>query len=284
MLGASLRIITTTTLMQISENEMRECLERSGYLLESQVVRGLSTRGFFVEPNQVIRDSKSGKSREIDVVAEYYNYVPEHDRICVKTTFVAEIVNNRYPLILLTPRPVTPNTNIDDHVKFGYTPEPCPFIQHLDIYEDRSPEANNLFSQYCGLSPKKGEKREFMASHSEDLFASLQKVSEYVEEELASFAEWTKRSKGDYWRVFFWHPCLVVGGELYTVRPLENEEPVICATEHAFLEFNWHFGEERRTTAIEVITARALYARIETIVESDISLQERLDQIRKQSQ
>jgi hypothetical protein len=73
-------------------NEVLECLERSGYLLESKIVRALTDQGYFVEPNQVVRDPRTGKSREIDLIAEYYEWQPDHQGLCVKTNFVVEII------------------------------------------------------------------------------------------------------------------------------------------------------------------------------------------------
>jgi hypothetical protein len=57
----------------VSPDELLECLERSGYLLESRIVRELDTRGYFVEPSQVLQDPRTGKSRDIDFIAEYYS-------------------------------------------------------------------------------------------------------------------------------------------------------------------------------------------------------------------
>lgn len=111
----------------IAPDELLRCLERSGYLLESRIVRELDARGFFVEPNQVLQDPRTGKSREIDFVAEYYSYVPEHRNICVKTHFIGEVVKNRLPIVLLTSRPSSPNSNFESYVKFGLSPEPAPF-------------------------------------------------------------------------------------------------------------------------------------------------------------
>ena len=260
----------------ISNDEIRECLERSGYLLESSIVRELGERGFFVEPNQVVLDPRTGKSRELDIVAEHYSYQPDHPRTCVKTHFVAEVVNNKYPVVLLTKRPSTPNSNFESYVKFGCTPEPNDFHKHFDFYEDREPPKERFFSQYCALSSKRGETKELMASHSEDMYASLQKVAEYAEQEVDRFAEWTTESSEEFWRIFFWHPMLIVGGQLVTVENAEVGTVSLSEVSSAFLEFNWHQGGELRTTVIEVVTVEALYERMEVIVASDQAYESRL--------
>jgi hypothetical protein len=263
----------------ISTNEIRECLERSGYLLESLIVRELSDRGYFVEPNQVVLDPRTGKSRELDIVAEHYSYQPDHRGTCVKTHFVAEVINNKYPVVLLTKRPSTPNSNFESYVKFGCTPEPNDFYKHFDIYDDRSPPQERLFSQYCALSTKKGEAKELMASHPEDMYSSLQKVAEYVEHEVGQFADFFVEPSGDIWRLFFWHPMLVLGGQLVVVEDSEAGIVSLSEAASAFLEFNWHQDGELRTTVIEVITIAALYDRMETIVLSDQALEAKLHAI-----
>lgn len=252
-------------------------------MLESRIVRELDARGYFVEPSQVLRDARTGKSREIDVVAEYYNHVPDHKNVCVKTHFVAEVVNNRYPVVLLTRRPLSPNSSFESYVKFGTTPSNSPFYEEIDIYGDRGPSTNALFAQYCALSTKKGEQKELMASHPEDLYGSLQKLAEYVEEELQSFDEWTTEEKSEIWRLFFWHPMLVVGGQLFAVAVDEASDPTVREVESAFLEFNWHQGEDRKTTVIEFVQLKKLYERMAEIVAWDKTSEEKINAFYKRT-
>lgn len=267
----------------ISSAEIRECLERSGYLLESSIVRELDARGFFVEPNQVVLDPRTGKSRELDIVAEYFSYEPDRFGTCVKTHFVAEVFNNRYPVVLLTKRPSTPNSDFENYVRVGCTPEPNEIQKHFDFFSDREPPRDRLFAQYCALSTKKGEAKELMALHPEDMYSSFQKVAEYVEREVREFAEFAGESSSDIWRIFFWHPMLVLGGQLVTVEDSETGVVNLPEVESAFLEFNWHENSEPRSTIIEVITVAALYKRMEAIVMSDKDLEARLHALHAKS-
>jgi len=267
---------------RLSTDEVLECLERSGYLLESKLVHRLNDLGYFVEPNQVMRDPRTGKSREVDLVAEYYSYNPDHEKVCVKTYFVVEVVNNKLPVVLLTQRPSSPNANSESYVKFALTPEPNPFYDKFHLYDERGPDSKRLFSQYCALTRKKGEARELMASHPEDLYGSLQKLAEYTEEDFAGWAEFENLETTPFWRIFFWHPMLVVGGQLVTAHAREDGSIVLDDAESAFLEFNWHEGEERRTTVIEFVTVDAFFQRLDQIVTQDANMQERLHRIRRE--
>ena len=242
----------------VTPREIEECLNRSGYLMESRVVRALVEEGYFVEPNQSIQDPRTGKSREIDVVAEYYKYNPVHDRIAVKTTFVLEALNNKYPFVLLTERPSTPNADFESYIKFISTPEPSPFLDFLDLYEEKNADWNNLFSQYCALT-RKNNKQELMASHPDDVYTSLLKMAEYVEGEIAHWNSFEEQHP--YWRLFFWQPMLVLAGQLVAVAVDKHGTPEIKDTDFGRLEFNWHAGDESRTTVVEVVAEKYLLNR-----------------------
>ncbi len=235
----------------VSTEDIRECLERSGYLMESRLVRMLSAADFFVEPNVSHKDPRTGKAREIDLTAESALISDRHG-ICVKTTFVIEAINNRYPIVLLTERPSTPNADFENYLKFGTSPNPSPFLHQIDIYDERSAGWNNLFSQFCALSKKNG-RDEFMASHPDDIYSSLLKAAEYTEDQLTEFENWISAETGQYWRVFIWQPMLVVSGQLLTAKISSEGVVTLEDTRLARLEFNWHDGDSRKTTVIQVI-------------------------------
>lgn len=259
---------------------VRECLERSGYLMESRLVKALSLADYFVEPNVTHKDPRTGKARELDLTAESVP-IGYGRGATVKTTFVIEAVNNRFPLVLLTQRPSTPNADFESYLKFAASPEPCPFSDLPDLYEEKGADWRNLFSQFCALTKKSG-RDELMASHPDDIYSSLQKLSEYTEDQISEFAEWTKDETGKYWRLFFWHPMLVVSGQLMTATLGESGELQLVEVPLARLEFNWHDAEVRRTTVIEVVREDFLLERCDSIRSHDQTLEQRIAQFRAQ--
>jgi hypothetical protein len=264
----------------VTLDEVRECLERSGYLLESRLVRSLTSQGYFVEPNQVVRDPRTGKTREIDLVAEYYHYNPERRKVFVKTHFVVEAINNKYPFVLLTERPYTPKADFENYIKFACTPEPNTFINKLNIYDEKGADWENLFSQYCAITKKRADK-ELMAIHPDDVYGSLLKLAEYVEDELAV---WTNRDgleNDEYWRVFFWQPMLVLSGQLISAHLQEDRTTELKEVRSGRLEFNWHAEDEHRTTVIEILTEEFFLERLAAIVEKDDELEEKLHFLRQ---
>ena len=69
---------------------------------------------------------------------------------------------------------------------------------------------------------------------------------------------------------------LVLGGQLVVASTREDGATELRDASAGFLEFNWHAGEERRTTVVEVITVDAFFERLDAIVEADSQLQDRL--------
>lgn len=264
----------------ISMEKILECLERSGYLLESRLVRNLSDQGFFVEPNQALRDPRTGKFREIDLIAEYYNYNPERQKVCVKTYFVVEAINNKFPFVLMTERPNTPNADFESYIKFICTPDPNDFTNDLDLYEEKGADWKNLYSQYCALT-KKSNGKELMASHPDDVYSSLLKLSEYVEGEVESWNSREDIAHDDYWRLFFWNPMLVLSGQLVAAHLNENGTIELKEVAMGRLEFNWHAEEQPRTTVIEVVTEDHFYKQLANIVNKDDELEGKIYEIRQ---
>jgi hypothetical protein len=242
--------------------------------MKSRVVRALSAAGFFVEPKVIAR--ATGKAREIDLTAEDAGGLHRNRRgACVKTTFVVETVNNAYPIVLLTERPSTPNADFESYIKFGTSPDPCPFSDEIYFYDERAADWNNLFSQICALSKQDGLD-EFTASQPDDIYTSLLKASQYAEDEVNAFQEWISGETGRYWRLFFWHPMLVVSGQLLTAKVTTDGSVQLQEVPLASLEFNWHDGDSRKTTIVEVIREDFLLERLDSVRAQDDAIEARI--------
>jgi hypothetical protein len=139
----------------------------------------------------------------------------------------------------------------------------------------------SLFSQYCLLTKKKSGK-EFMALHPDDVYGSLLKLSEYVEHALGIWNSRDGLQHDKYWRLFFWHPMLVLSGQLVSVQLREDSAPELQEISMGRLEFNWHDDDQPRTTVIEVVTEQFFLQRLATIVEKDDALAEKVHALRQQ--
>src|SRR6185312_6386491 len=106
-----------------TDEEMLESLKNSGYLLESEIAKKFYNLDFYVDTNQVIKDPFTGKSREIDIIAETSHYDADvaQLQVAVKITFICEVKNNLYPVILMTPYTFSPNGDEMSGLKIGRT-------------------------------------------------------------------------------------------------------------------------------------------------------------------
>ena len=258
-------------------DDIRESLERSGYLMKSRVVRALAAADFFVEPNVTHKDNH-GKARGIDLTAETAGGLNRRG-VCVKTTFVIQTINNAYPIVLLTERPSTPNADFESYIKFGTSPVPCPFLDQIQPYEERAADWHNLFSEICALSKLHGQD-EFTACQPDDIYSSLLKASQYTEDEVGAFNGWITEETGRYWRLFFWHPMVVVSGQLLTAKVTADGAVQLQEVPLARLEFNWHDGEDRKTTVVEVIREDFLLERLDSIRVQDDTIEARIHTIK----
>jgi hypothetical protein len=260
------------------KREIADCLRRSGYLLESRLVRSLAGAGFFVEPNVAILDARTGKSREIDALTEYYEYDPKRRDVSAKTYFAIEAVNNNLPFVLMTPHPGSPNDVFEEYLRYGTTPDASSVLKGIDLYEERGGD-NPRYTQYCGLSRKKAND-DLMASHLDDIYTSLLKLAEFTENQYEEFENHDWAPDDSFWRLHFWQGILVVGGDLVTATQDENGDLSVIEVESGTLIFNFHVREEPRSTLIHVVRERHMLEFISNIVAVDRGLSSRIHDAR----
>ena len=201
---------------------MSAALLQSGYLMESRIVTGLAKAGYFVEPNQRIADSKTGKAREIDIVAELWDYNPEmlkEHKLSVSVKFICAAKNNPNPVVLLTNLPFSPGLPVWESLREGCTG--LFSSQHTDLrfYEFLAGD-EKAYSQYCSFRPKKDNKSEWVAFHPDDFYDDLEKIVAYCDEEI----QFVNDLSDNFHRLHLYFPVVILGGDLYVshqgARPL----------------------------------------------------------------
>ncbi len=243
--------------------------------MESRMVKSLTQAGFFVEPSQVILDEHTGKSREIDIVAEYNQWAHEHKHICVKTHFVIEAINNLFPLVLTTERPSSPNVTEEYYFKYWVTPDESEFGE-VDFLEGRWVEDQLLFAQYCSITKKKNG--DLMASHGEDLYTSINKMVKYCAE-MSQKPEWTD-TEDKIWRAFFWQPVLVLQNDILACKENDDGEMELIDVSSALLEFNYYTNGEPDSIIIEVVREEALTEHLLSLAKRDHLVEKKLTEHR----
>ncbi|MGD0649778.1 MAG: hypothetical protein ABSA97_01310 [Verrucomicrobiia bacterium] len=267
-----------------SKAEMITCLQKSGYLLEGRLVKALDALGLLVEPSQSLLDETTGVSREVDIVAESYRQATETPKICVKTTFVIEAINNIYPVVLLTRKLWTPNTPSDDYLHYKVTPSEDkpyhPFLDKLDLQQVQGVHRWEIYSQYCAFTRKK-QNDELMASHPEDLHASIRKAVSYLFVSKDEYYGWMDNHPEDsYWRLFQWQALVVLQGDLYIMREDERKKPDLVAVGVARLEYNFHHRGTPRTVIVNFVTESALPQFVEEVLVHNETIETQIAALR----
>lgn len=267
-----------TKKIEIKEGEMLEALNRSGYLLESEISTILYKLGFFVESNQVIEDPISGKSREIDLIAEFYNY--NKDRIGNKTAskikFVFEIKNNLFPIVLLTKFKSSPNIEEWIGLKEALTKPKFLLYEPFESYYDKLIlNQESIFTQYCSFQKKKANE-DLMALHPDNIHDGLSKITQYCEEMVKLYDEeliYEKRNKENsadvYFKHFLYMPILLINDDLF-----ELHDDRLIRVDSSILVFNYYFQKEPKMAFIFVVTKKGFHPFISkmTELEDDVEI------------
>ena len=230
--------------LQSIESMMSEALLRSGYVMESRIVHSLVKSGFFIEPNQRMVDPSTGKSREIDLVAELWDSIHEslHSgmKASVNVHFVCEAKNNPYPIVLLTELPFSPNLETWNSLYEGRTgffrhehPEPSFF--------DFLTQDQKQYTQYCSFKPKKnGKNPKWLAWHPDDFHDDLEKIVTYCRLEAKQIEEFND----DYHRLFLYLPVVILAGNLYVAQSQVSTVSLSRVDYGIHMHFGIHEGSQ----------------------------------------
>lgn len=255
----------------ITKEAMLEALSRSGYMLESEVAQILNKHGFFVEQNQVIIDQYTGKSREIDIIAEYCDWDDDIDleNISAGMIFASEVINNNnFPMVLISnfkPSPIS-NLAIEGLKEFITFPPKINYNYSSweFSHEKMVPDFSSVFTQYCSFQKKKSgnkEPEELMAFHPDGVHDALQKVSYYCEDQLTKWIGWLKNNT-EYFRYWISLPVLIIHKDLYELRGSKLKK-----VEQSILVHNYHFRGEPKTSYIFVVTKLGIKKFIRNIID-----------------
>jgi hypothetical protein len=260
----------------ISQQDLINAISRSGYLLESEVSHALSKAGFFVETNQTILDPLTGKSREIDILAEYWEYDKNRSEynVCSKVNFVFEVKNNIFPLVLMTKLEYSPHTDLWGTVKEGRSaPDDFEVYDIEGFYEQLIENSDlNIFTQYCSFS-RKSRNQELMASHPEALYSGFTKIVQYCDEMLENFKTW---DSDKYHRFFLWQPILLVKDSLFEMTVDKDKSPVLKEVESTNLVFNYHRNQEPSSALIHLVTRKGLKNFLVNMLDIEKNIEDRV--------
>lgn len=263
---------------KISAKQMREAIQRSGYLLEQRVEPIIRQLFSYVETNPIYKDPDSGKSREIDIRGLGAEQVYKDERSFIFPMILCECENNSQPIVFFTNAPLVPYIYRDDIKVSGI---PVQFWQndgYIDLAEFTGIEKfhhyfkGDIATQYCTFQLKK-DKSSFLAFHSEEQHDTLNSLIKAVEYEVDDhFMGWSLPEKIDeeYINIQIYYPLLILQGDLYSAY-LKNNRLMLKKAKH--IQFRKQlfssYKNEVETYRIDVIVEDYLPHYLE-IIESEI--------------
>ena len=244
---------------QITEEEVRSALLRSGYLIEYRIEQLLRKKGWYVEANSAYEDSETQKSRELDIYALKACRVGTDPKDVVFSSVLIECINNPQPIAFITKKPYMRKWGVG-YVKGMFDPEEV-FAKGLkqkkniaDLLKIENYHhycRGRVASQFCSFNYK-ADKKEWMAWHEDthfNVFAALVKALEY------RFTQFSL-VPGTHISWEFINPVVVVQGDLLDVRCVGDAVTLVKTEQIKFSRTVIWKGEERGYM-IDVVTERA---------------------------
>lgn len=248
---------------KISTKQMKETIQRSGYLLEQRVASILRNTGYYVETNPAFPDPDTGKSRECDIFAITLLNLYREGFDAIYPCLICECENNAQPMVFFAQESPVSSTY---HWEVKASGIPVKFWQK-DVFVSLPDFANMgkfhhycrepVATQYCNFQLKKDKSR-WIATHNVEQHSTFDSLIKYVEYEIAnSFDGWLP---SDEWvNVTIYYPLVILQGSLY-MASLINDSLTLKKSKH--IQFRKEFFLPRRrvpeTYQIDVITEEYL--------------------------
>ncbi|MGO8761007.1 MAG: hypothetical protein ACLP2P_05025 [Desulfobaccales bacterium] len=214
----------------ISLIQMKEAIEKSGYLIEQRVEGVLEKEGYYVQTNPVFPDPETGKSREIDIDAlsgiriykEGYNFIFPN--------IICECKNNAFPIVFFAKESIVSFLHHQEiklsglPIKFWKDDSYLDFSEFVGMDKFHHYCKGLIATQYCTFKMK-NDKSSWMAFHSDEqheLFNSLVKSLEYSISR--HYEGWVlpDNSEEEEINIQIYYPLLILEKDLYIASLKKN--------------------------------------------------------------
>jgi hypothetical protein len=276
----------------ISIKQVKDAIQRSGYLLEQRVEPVLFKEGYYVETNPVFQDPDTEKAREIDISAlsAWRIYGKEYGFIF--PTLICECENNALPIVFFTKEIFLPSLCREDiktsgiPVKFWKEDEYESFADFTGLERFHHYCAEEIATQYCTFEfTKKGRQDgKWLATHEEKQHQTFEKLLKALDYEIARhFDAWAPPNTINEEQVDIkvYYPLLILQGDLYSAY-LRNKRLSLKKSKH--VRFRKQFispsKTEPETYQIAVITEDYLPSYLK-IIDSELKKMTKILQRKK---
>lgn len=233
---------------KIATKQMKEAIQRSGYLIEQRVEPIIRQSFGYVQTNPIYKDPDTGKSCELDISALSASILDKNKLSCIFPMLLCECENNSQPIVFFTTESFIPYLLRDDlkvsgiPVKFWDSNENryMDFADFIGMEEFHHYCETKIATQYCTFQKKK-EKSGWIALHSEEQHDTLNKLIKGIDYEIAkhfgSYRLPDEVSK-EYVNVQIYYPLIILQGDLYSAC-LNNNRLILKKEKH--LKFHKQF-------------------------------------------
>jgi hypothetical protein len=257
----------STFITQITTKQMKEAIQKSGYLLEQRLELILTEEGYYVQTNPAFPDPETRKSREIDISALLAIRVYREGDNFIFPTLLCECENNSQPIVFFAKEsPVS----LTHHYEAKVSGIPVKFWDedgYINVSDFVGMERFHHYcrgpiaTQYCTFQLKK-DKSSWIALHSEEQHSTFDSVIKALEYEIARhFDDWTLPEKGEEEAVNIqiYYPLVILQGTLYCAS-FENSRLILRTSKHVQFrkEFFSSHVNEVETYQIDVISEEYL--------------------------
>ncbi|MGA8848450.1 MAG: hypothetical protein WB564_01290 [Dehalococcoidia bacterium] len=251
---------------KILAKQIREAIQRSGYLIEQRVEPIIRQSFGYVQTNPIYKDPDTDKSCELDISGLSASILDENKPSCIFPMLLCECENNSQPIVFFTTESFIPYLLRDDlkvsgiPVKFWDSDKNryTNFADFIGMEEFHHYCETKIATQYCTFQKKKEkEKPTWIALHSEEQHDTFNKLIKGIDYEIAkhfgSYRLPDEVSK-EYVNVQIYYPLIILQGDLYSAC-LSNNRLILKKEKH--LKFSKQFfplhKNEPETYQIDVI-------------------------------
>lgn len=266
----------TLLLPKITHDQIRDAIQRSGYLLEYRLEQVLRRRFYMVEPNQAYPDPITGKSRELDIAAMTAENLDGDWNDILFPRLLIECINNPQPMAFFTKEAMASTAHVYDFKLSGF-PVKMDEKGHwkhlsafLDMQEYHHHCKGKIATQYCSFTSKKNKNGlEWLAQHETAHFDSFSKLCFALNHEMDEHVQvkFGKRGKETI-NLQMYYLILVVSGELMDISPTKNELKVLSTDHIHYVQSYVSKGKEQRYH-IDVVTEK-YFPRLLKKIEAEV--------------
>jgi hypothetical protein len=255
---------------RISQEEIREAITRSGYLLEQRIKPKVEKHGYFVETNQAYPDPQTGISREFDISAMGGIRLFRDRKDFIFPYILCECENNSVPIVFFeTDSPITFLFHMEVKcsgvpVKLWINGEWVQISFALNFEKFHHYCRGKIATQYCSFA-QKGNR--WIATHLDPQHQTLNKIIDALDAKIAEhYKTWRLPGRGEKEpiNIQIYYPLVVAQGDLYLAKESKRDLRLRKVRHVQFRRELWS-ANRKETYQIDVIHESFLNAYLKMV-------------------